>query len=72
MNVKLLKRLPTRRAAPKACIPGFIQPCAPTLQERAPTSPNWVYEVKTNGYRAQVHVRDGEVTHLLDKDQRRQ
>ena len=43
-------------------MPGFIEPCDPTLQERAPVGGNWVYEIKTDGYRAQVHICDGEVT----------
>jgi bifunctional non-homologous end joining protein LigD len=43
-------------------MPGFIQPCDPTLQECAPVGGNWVYEIKTDGYRAQVHIRDGDVT----------
>ena len=43
-------------------MPGFIEPCDPTLHERAPTGSEWVYEIKTDGYRAQVHIRDGKVT----------
>jgi bifunctional non-homologous end joining protein LigD len=43
-------------------MPGFIEPCDPTLQERAPLGKQWVYEIKTDGYRAQVHIRDGKVT----------
>jgi bifunctional non-homologous end joining protein LigD len=42
-------------------MPGFIEPCDPTLHEQAPTGPGWVYEIKTDGYRAQVHIRDGDV-----------
>ena len=33
--------------APKAPMPGFIESCDPTLQERAPTGDGWVYEIKT-------------------------
>ena len=43
-------------------MPGFIEPCDPTLHERAPTGNEWVYEIKTDGYRAQVHLRDKRVT----------
>jgi bifunctional non-homologous end joining protein LigD len=43
-------------------MPGFIDPCDPTLHERAPIGSEWVYEIKTDGYRAQVHIRDGKVT----------
>jgi hypothetical protein len=43
-------------------MPGFVEPCDPTLQERAPTGDGWIYEIKTDGYRAQVHIRNGRVT----------
>jgi bifunctional non-homologous end joining protein LigD len=43
-------------------MPGFIEPCDPTLHKQAPTGPGWVYEIKTDGYRAQVHICDGDVT----------
>ena len=48
--------------ANKEPMPGFIEPCDPTLQQRAPSGTNWVYEIKTDGYRAQVHIRDRRVT----------
>src|SRR3954453_4375873 len=62
MNVRVLKRSSWVRAAAKASMPAFVEPCDPTLHELAPTGPGWVYEIKTDGYRAQVHVRAGEVT----------
>jgi len=43
-------------------MPGFIEPCDPTLHERAPVGSDWVYEIKTDGYRAQVHLRNKRVT----------
>jgi bifunctional non-homologous end joining protein LigD len=43
-------------------MPGFIEPCDPTLHERAPVGTDWVYEIKTDGYRAQVHIRSNQVT----------
>src|SRR5437763_14352286 len=42
-------------------MPGFIEPCDPRLQEHAQVGNNWVYEIKTDGYRAQVHIRNGRV-----------
>src|SRR3954454_15454199 len=48
--------------APKVPMPGFIEPYDPTLHERALTGNEWVYEIKTDGYRAQVHIRDKRVT----------
>lgn len=52
-------RAPRARQSP---MPGFIEPCDPTLQDWAPSGNDWVYEVKTDGYRAQVHIRNGRVT----------
>src|SRR2546421_6937661 len=67
MSTSALKRSPSRTPARAAAgrqapMPGFIEPCDPTLQEHAPTGDGWVYEIKTDGYRAQVHIRNGHVT----------
>src|SRR5436190_8668246 len=67
MSTSALKRSPGRKptraaAGRQASMPGFIEPCDPTLAERAPSGSGWVYEIKTDGYRAQVHIRDGKVT----------
>jgi bifunctional non-homologous end joining protein LigD len=43
-------------------MPDFVEPCDPTLHERAPSGSGWAYEIKTDGYRAQVHIRNGQVT----------
>jgi hypothetical protein len=42
-------------------MPGFVEPCDPTLRDDAPRGPEWVHEVKIDGYRAQLHIRDGQV-----------
>jgi len=31
--------------------PGFIEPCLPTLAHAAPSGPQWVHEIKHDGYR---------------------
>jgi bifunctional non-homologous end joining protein LigD len=67
MSVTAFQRARTRGRskslrARKVPLPGFIEPCDPTLHERAPTGNEWVYEIKTDGYRAQVHLRDKRVT----------
>src|SRR4051812_8700958 len=67
MNVTAVQRTRTRGrrksiGSLKAPMPGFIEPCDPTLHERAPAGSDWVYEIKTDGYRAQVHIRDNRVT----------
>ncbi|MGY4408733.1 DNA ligase D-like protein (predicted ligase) [Bradyrhizobium sp. LB7.1] len=44
----------------KVAIPGYIEPCDPTLREKPPRGEDWVYEIKADGYRAQLHLRDGD------------
>jgi len=36
----------------------FIDPCLPTRAERAPDADGWVHEIKHDGIRLQIHVRD--------------
>jgi bifunctional non-homologous end joining protein LigD len=50
---------PRGREAP---FPAFIEPCDPTLSKRAPKGKDWLYEIKADGYRGQVHLRDGKAT----------
>src|SRR5436305_4679612 len=49
------------RGARKAEFPAFIEPCDPTLRQRAPAGGDWVYEIKADGYRAQIHVEAGHI-----------
>src|SRR5690242_10177149 len=41
--------------------PGFVEPCLPTLAHKVPLGPEWVYEVKHDGYRLMVRKADGKV-----------
>src|SRR5690349_23364938 len=45
------------RSAPAS----FIPPCRPTVVTTPPSGPGWVHELKHDGYRLQIHVRDGRV-----------
>lgn len=49
------------KGARKAPFPGFVEPCHPTLREQAPEGDEWLHEIKSDGYRAQVHVRGGNI-----------
>jgi bifunctional non-homologous end joining protein LigD len=40
-----------RTPAPKRQPPGFIEPCMPTRVEKPPVGPEWVHEIKHDGYR---------------------
>ncbi|WP_179413295.1 DNA ligase D [Mucilaginibacter sp. E4BP6] len=49
------------KSAPKATIPKNIQPMKATLVDEPFDDPNWVYEVKWDGYRAIATINKGEV-----------
>jgi bifunctional non-homologous end joining protein LigD len=40
-----------RNSSPARHPPGFIEPCLPTLGHAVPTGPQWVHEIKHDGYR---------------------
>lgn len=41
--------------------PGFIAPCIPSVAKTAPAGPDWVYELKMDGYRLTVRRHDEKV-----------
>jgi bifunctional non-homologous end joining protein LigD len=45
----------------KACYPGFIEPELATSVEKVPSGERWLHEIKFDGYRVQVHLRDAAV-----------
>ena len=47
--------------------PGFIQPCLPTRAEKAPSSANWIHEIKHDGFRMMVR-RDAARVRLLTRN----
>jgi ATP-dependent DNA ligase len=65
--VVLKRRVNRAPAAPVPCsksapFPRFIPPCDPTLRDRAPDGPEWLHEIKIDGYRAQVHIHHRRIT----------
>src|ERR1700712_289552 len=44
------------RGARKAALAGYIEPCDPTLRQHVPKG-DWWFEIKADGYRAQLHIR---------------
>src|SRR5882757_4752825 len=58
--------MPYPRAKPpaggiKANYPGFIEPASATSIDKVPGGERWVHEIKFDGYRVQVHLRDAAV-----------
>jgi hypothetical protein len=45
----------------KASYPGFIEPALASAIERVPNGERWVHEIKFDGYRVQVHIKDAAV-----------
>ena len=45
----------------KAIYPGFIEPALASSVERVPSGERWVHEIKFDGYRVQVHIKDAAV-----------
>jgi bifunctional non-homologous end joining protein LigD len=45
---------------------GYIPPCIPTRAYRVPVGPDWVHEIKHDGYRLQVR-RDGDAVRLFTR-----
>jgi len=49
------------RGRPLNAPAAFIQPSRPTIASKPPDGPGWAHELKHDGYRLQIHVRDGRV-----------
>ena len=54
-------RLRNSRGWPLNAPAAFIHPWRPIVAKQPPTGPGWAHELKHDGYRLQIHVRDGRV-----------
>jgi bifunctional non-homologous end joining protein LigD len=52
--------------APRIRADGFVAPCIPTLAHKPPSGPDWVHEIKHDGYRLIVR-RDGKAVRLFTR-----
>src|SRR5512139_4182928 len=57
----MLWRVRSSRGRPQNAPAAFIYPCRPVVAKRPPSGPGWVHELKHDGYRLQIHIRDGHV-----------
>jgi bifunctional non-homologous end joining protein LigD len=49
------------RIKPRIKRPGIIEPCIPTRATMPPVEPQWIHEIKHDGYRLIARKRDGRV-----------
>jgi len=57
----MLWRVRNSRGRPLNAPVAFIHPCQPIVAKQPPSGPGWAHELKHDGYRLQIHVRDGRV-----------
>ena len=55
-----------RSASPSRHPAGFIEPCLPTLARTVPSGPQWVHEIKHDGFRF-ICRRDGEQVRVYSR-----
>jgi bifunctional non-homologous end joining protein LigD len=53
-------------ATPRLRTDGFVAPCIPTLAVKPPSGPDWVHEIKHDGYRLVVR-RDRKIVQLFTR-----
>src|SRR5262245_17372187 len=53
--------LRSSRGRPLNAPAAFIHPCQPIVAKQPPSGAGWAHELKHDGYRLQIHVRDGRV-----------
>src|SRR5262245_12302120 len=58
---RMLQRSRNSRGRPRNTPAAFIIPCRPIVASKPPVGPGWAHELKHDGYRLQIHVRDGRV-----------
>lgn len=54
------------KGAKKGILPAFLEPSLPQIVDKAPSGPQWVHEIKYDGYRTQARV-DGRNIQLLTR-----
>src|SRR5262249_44575231 len=57
----MLQRVRNSRGRPRNTPAAFIVPCRPIVASKPPSGPGWAHELKHDGYRLQIHVRNGNV-----------
>jgi bifunctional non-homologous end joining protein LigD len=56
-----------RKAPKRSRLPDFIPPALATLHDKAPSGPDWLHEIKFDGYRIEARLDNGKVKLLTRK-----
>ena len=59
MSIGMLSRSRSFRGRPINAPASLIHSCQPIVASRPPSGQGWARELKQDGYRLQIHVRDG-------------
>jgi len=62
-------RAKTAKPAARAPLPAFVALSLATLYDLAPSGPNWLHEIKFDGYRMEARLDQGKVRLLTRKEQ---
>src|SRR5262245_4562075 len=57
----MLWRQHNLRGRPLTAPVAFIHPCQPIVAKQPPIGPGWAHELKHDGYRLQIHIRERRV-----------
>jgi bifunctional non-homologous end joining protein LigD len=57
----------SRSHTPPPSLAGFVEPCLPTEAQKPPSGPEWLHEIKHDGYRLMIR-RDGDRVNLLTRN----
>jgi bifunctional non-homologous end joining protein LigD len=66
-NPRKAANVPGLAGARKAMLPAFVEPSLAKLVAQAPTGPQWLHEIKFDGYRVQARIDGGKVRLLTRK-----
>ena len=58
---RTVKNIPSRRSRPNSRLPTFIRPQLSEPVEKPPSGPQWLHEIKLDGYRMAARIDNGRV-----------
>src|SRR5206468_3714158 len=62
----MFSRMPSLRMRARVPAAGWVEPCLPTKADKPPSGPDWIHEIKHDGYRMMVR-KDGSGVRLITR-----